>query len=580
MPELPADLFALLADDIPPLPEEPEFAWTEEQEEALAQVDAWFDGDEPFFALTGPAGTGKSTIAREIVRRHDYCTLTAMTGKAALRLSQVTRQPTSTLHSKLYWPPKAGADLRFERLRDPPSAFVAVDECFDYGQRILTETGWQEIGKVVNSKIQTRVWARNPVTGQLELKPIVRWLKKSTDKALLHINASRTNSKRDGRSIKCTPEHKVLTPTGYVRAGDLRVGDAVVVRGRGLTTTVAAVRSVGLMKQRHQKLPPVYDIEVADFHNYVAGNIVVSNCSMMGPAVFRHLGQWGGARCLLIGDGFQLPAVIVGKEAKEYGDDWSVFTGLPGVRLDTVMRSVGGVLRAATRVRQTGEIERRSDLDAPCDGYEFASERFPLERAVEEYLADRDDHLLITWRNAVRMAANKLIREKLGHEGPLPDDGEPVLLKRNGQGRLNGEIVICGGFESGPMLGSMQTLWMSIPGEERMLVSFEGGPKDKGGEMMDGQAPWIADWKAYHIDLTKKCLPEPVPITWARCLTCHSAQGGQARRTTVFLAKGDDRSTHFRKPTTLPWGETAPFSARFLYTAQTRSTKYTKMIVG
>lgn len=421
-----------------PFPASSPLVWTEEQLLALDEVEDWFDGDEPLFSLTGPAGSGKTSLVREIVARHPEMVLTAMTGKAAVRLHQLVGQPASTLHSRLYWPPLPGAS--FTRMREPPSSFVVADEA-----------------------------------------------------------------------------------------------------------------------------------------------------SMAGPHVVRDLRAWG-TRVLLIGDGYQLPAVITGQELKEFGENYSAFGEVPGAVLKTVMRSVGGVLRAATRLRETGEIQEKSDLDGAESGYEFLRHKDPMGYALDAYLERLDgngeplvageDCLLITWRNAVRMEANRKIRMRLGHDGPLPDEGEPVLLKRNGQGHLNGEIVACKGFEDGPQIGSMKTLWMGTEDGEKLLVSVEGGRKDKGGEWMDGQQPWVEDFKRYHIDLNHRNLSEPTPITWARCLSGHSAQGSQAARTIVFLARGDERSQHFRKATRLPDGSTAPFCARWAYTSQTRSTTYTKMVMG
>lgn len=415
----------------PPAPA-PEIEYTEEQEAALEEIDEWWELGNNFFALTGPAGTGKSTLMREIARRHFSMTLTAMTGKAALRLGQLAGN-ASTLHSKMYYPPNPGEAMRFVRLREPPSAGIVVDET-----------------------------------------------------------------------------------------------------------------------------------------------------SMMGPAVFKDLCGWG-PRALLVGDPFQLPAVITGKELQEYGEDWSVFSKVRSAKLITVMRNAGGILRAATRVRESGEICRESIPDDE-GGYFFVRTNEALQRAVEDYCADMEDHFLITWKNATRMAANRMVRKLLGREGPLPDDGEPVLIKKNGEGFLNGEIVICRGFETGPQIGSLRTLWMSIDQgifpPKKLLVSADGGSPSKGGEFFDGGMPWIEDWKKYHIDLRKGFLPEPAPISWGYCVTCHAAQGSEARRVTVFLERSDERNQNFRKLTTLPDGTQAPFAARWAYTALTRGKKSATMIVG
>jgi ATP-dependent exoDNAse (exonuclease V) alpha subunit len=87
--------------------------------------------------------------------------------------------------------------------------------------------------------------------------------------------------------------------------------------------------------------------------------IVIDESSMITPQVYSDLLAWvqRGVNILLVGDTFQLPPVITDKKEKEqWGEDFSIFSHVEGSNLTTVMRSVGGVLRAATRVRQEQRI--------------------------------------------------------------------------------------------------------------------------------------------------------------------------------------------------------------------------------
>jgi exodeoxyribonuclease V len=80
-----------------------------EQEAAVRRIDEWLgDGtlreQMPVFRLFGPAGSGKTTLARTVVDRHDGALLAAFAGKAAHVLGQKVGREARTLHSSIYWP--------------------------------------------------------------------------------------------------------------------------------------------------------------------------------------------------------------------------------------------------------------------------------------------------------------------------------------------------------------------------------------------------------------------------------------------------------------------------------------------
>jgi ribonucleotide reductase alpha subunit len=90
-----------------------------------------------------------------------------------------------------------------------------------------------------------------------------------------------------GLSLRCTPEHRFLTVSGYVPAEALCVGDqlrGVAHDGTDLFDEVAEVRSVALVER-----VPVYDLEVADTHNFAVTDegsgtetaVIVSNSEYM-----------------------------------------------------------------------------------------------------------------------------------------------------------------------------------------------------------------------------------------------------------------------------------------------------------
>lgn len=237
-------------------------------------LDRRMANSENLFTLGGFAGTGKTSVLGVLARTFEdqgllvaYVTVTGRASsilarklKAAGATVTSDQRPSGeqegkgfdsslplrsgpafcgTFHRLVYMPmindQEEVIGWRKRKELDRQYDLVVIDECFHPDQQVWTERGWLKIGAIVNQKLRVRVWARDSKTGLLELKPIVRWLKKPAPDALLKIQAGRTGSMRSARQLVCTPSHKVLTPTGYVKAGALRVGDELVVRGREMT---------------------------------------------------------------------------------------------------------------------------------------------------------------------------------------------------------------------------------------------------------------------------------------------------------------------------------------------------------
>ncbi len=99
---------------------------SERQREAVQQA-----LQQKVFIITGGPGTGKTTLIRVILeifhRSKKRCLLLAPTGRAAKRLSEVTRFPAATIHRGLGYNPQSGGFQKNER--HPVAAdLVVVDE--------------------------------------------------------------------------------------------------------------------------------------------------------------------------------------------------------------------------------------------------------------------------------------------------------------------------------------------------------------------------------------------------------------------------------------------------------------------
>jgi hypothetical protein len=302
--------------------------------------------------------------------------------------------------------------------------------------------------------------------------------------------------------------------------------------------------------------------------------LIVDEASMITPSIYEDLQVWQkkGVKVIFVGDFFQLPPILDKKEEAMYGGDFSIFSQVKGPMLTKVMRSKNEIVEIGSELREKKVVPRTSR-----GAYQFVVAKDPTQEAIDRYFADNQDHVLITWRNEIRMDANKRIRERFAMKTSIAKN-EPIIIRRNGQGLLNGDVKKLLNVEPGPTIGgAVQTLYMTFEDVAKpVLVTV------RGKAAMDGQAPYLADrkqWINYMSQLKKDKLPEPLPVTYGYTFTAHLAQGSEYKQATTFLRREEMCNPAFLRPTKLPTGESVSFGVRWVYTAITRAKEKTTFIL-
>ena len=100
--------------------------------------------------------------------------------------------------------------------------------CFHYDARVVLADGTTEmIGKIVNQKLPVEVLSFDAATGAVVPKRVVNWFDNGKTEEFLNITVAKPI--KGGRvALACTANHLVRTPSGWVEAGKLKVGDRVL----------------------------------------------------------------------------------------------------------------------------------------------------------------------------------------------------------------------------------------------------------------------------------------------------------------------------------------------------------------
>jgi len=111
--------------------------------------------------------------------------------------------------------------------------------CFHYDARVVLEDGTTEkIGKIVNQRLPVRVMSMDPATGKIEPRRILSYFDNGpTDEFWQFEVEAGGGSGR--RKFACTPNHIIFTPAGEQEAGELDVGDEVLVAVKDYALTAS-----------------------------------------------------------------------------------------------------------------------------------------------------------------------------------------------------------------------------------------------------------------------------------------------------------------------------------------------------
>ncbi len=89
----------------------------------------------------------------------------------------------------------------------------------------------ERIGKIVNQKMDVEVLSYDPELGQLVPRRVVNWFNNGRADEFLHFRVERSGSGagRGRAALDLTRNHLIRTPGGWREAGELRVGDRVML---------------------------------------------------------------------------------------------------------------------------------------------------------------------------------------------------------------------------------------------------------------------------------------------------------------------------------------------------------------
>jgi recombination protein RecA len=277
--------------------------------------------------------------------------------------------------------------------------------CLSYGTRITLADGSQEkIGKIVNQKLPVEVLSYDPERGEIVPKKVVNWFDNGPTEQFLQITTARPGG--NGRAqMGLTANHLVRTPAGWREAGELVVGDRVllsqpyrlgpqqwqvVLGGLMGDAALSPSRIPGSLGTRFRMGQGAKQVSYLDWKASLLGNIGQSRPTNAKGAAFIDLSP--------------LPELAEVREAVYLGDghkhlSWEYLKALTPLALAVWYCDDG-----TFQVRAKGVQERTREGSGRSEICVQALSPGSRQRLVEHLAGTFDLHSVLTIRGARKMA--------------------------------------------------------------------------------------------------------------------------------------------------------------------------------